>query len=195
MTDARGIVAAGVIALVVTGAHAGYRSWPVARGTEICVPATLVRQPGDLGLAEVRLPFSRIALDVPHTTPASTETFEPVRRAGEWWIAGGGAGANARRLRGRPLYLQLVPGQPLWTGGPVDMRASTLSDALMPGAVNLAGRVTLVREDGYIRLDFAFAPMAVPASVPADARVAAVLRVLPSGRATLVGVIANGTRY
>ena len=195
MTDARGIAAAGVIALVVTGAHAGYRSWPVARGTEVCVPATLLRQPVDLGVAEVRLPFARIALDVPHTTPAITETFEPVRRVGEWWVANGGAGANARQLRGRPLYVQLVPGQPLWTGGPVEMRASTVSDALVPDAVNLAGRVVLVCEDGYIRLDFAFAPMAVPASVATDARVAAVLRVLPSGRAALVGVIANGTRY
>lgn len=195
MTDARGIAAAGVIALVVTGAHAAYQSWPAARGTEICVPATLVRRPVDMGMAEVRLPFSRIALDVPHTAPAITETFEPVQRTGEWWIAGGGARANARRLRGHPLYLQLAPGQPLWAGGPVEMRASTVSDALVPGAVNLAGTVTLVREDGYIRLDFAFAPMAVPPNVAADARVAAVLRVLPSGRATLVGVIVNGTRY
>lgn len=217
MTGARGIAAAGAIALVVTGAHAGYRSWPVTHGTEICVPAALVSQSADVGLVTVQLPLARIELDVPHTTPAVSETFERVRRIGGWWVTGGAAGANARKLRGRPLYLQLAPGQPLWPGGPVELRPATVSDSVVGGAINLAGTVTSVREDGYVWLDFAFGPIAVPGDVAARARppvapgprgnrtgpippaadpgVAAVLRVLPSGRAALVGVIVNGTRY
>jgi hypothetical protein len=217
VTGARGIAAAGAIALVVTGSHTAYRSWPVRHGTEVCLPAALVRQSAALALVAVRLPLARIELDVPHTRPAVGEPFEPLRRIGDWWAAGGSAGTNARRLRGRPLYLQLTPGRPLWTGGPDEMRASTVSDGLVGGAINLAGLVSSVREDGYLWLDFSFGPIAVPPAVAAAARpftdpgprptaagpilpatdpgVAAVLRVLPSGRAALVGVIVNGTRY
>ena len=216
MTDARGIAAAGAIALVVTGAHAAYRAWPVRNGTELCVRAAMVRLP-DTTLVAVQVPLARIAIDVPHTTPAPSDTFEPVRVIGTWWVTGESAVATARRLRGRPLYLQLRPGPPLWTGGPVDMRLSTVSDSIVSGAINLAGRVTSVREDGYIWLDFAVGPSAAPPDVAARARpaapagprgsrtgpippasdpdVAAVLRVLPSGRAALVGVIVNGSRY
>lgn len=217
MTVARGIAAAGAIALVVTSAHACYRSWPITHGTEICVPAAIVSQPADVALVAVQLPLARIELDVPHTTPAVSDTFERVRRVGGWWVTGGGAAANARNLRGRPLYLQLTPGQPLWPGGPVEMRPSTVSDSVVSGAVNLAGTVTSVREDGYVWLDFMFRWITVPKDVAAHARpfvapgprgnrtgpippaadpgVEAVLRVLPSGRAALVGVIVNGTRY
>ena len=195
MTGARGIVAAGVIAIAVTGAHAAYRSWPMTHGTEIVVPAALVRLPFDPRLAGVQLPFARVALDVPHPATVPGGPFEPVPRLGDWWIAGGDTRANARRLRGRPLYLQLAQGPPLWTGGPVEMRPATISDALVEGAVNLAGIVTSVREDGYVWLDFSLGPIAVPGDAGKDARASAVLRVLPSGRATLVGIIVNGTRY
>ena len=217
MTDARGIAGAGAIALVVTGAHAAYRSWPVTQGTEMFVPAAVVRLEGGQGLVAVQLPVARIELDVPHTPPAVHDSFASVQRIGEWWVADGGARANGRRLRGRPLYLQLAPGPPLWAGGPGEMRPSTVSDAPVSGAINLAGTVTSVREDGYIWLDFAFAPIAVPRDVASSARppvspgprrtdagpippgadpgVAAVLRVLPSGRSALAGVIVNGTRY
>jgi hypothetical protein len=75
------------------------------------------------------------------------------------------------------------------------MRASTVSNALVPGAINLAGIATSVNDDGYITLDFALGPVAVPSHAAADAGVVAILRVLPSGRATLAGVIVNGTRY
>jgi hypothetical protein len=217
VTDPRGIVAAGAIALCATGAHAAYSSWPAVRGTEIVVPAALVRQPVNMALVEVRLPLARIALDVPHTAPPAGDPFEPVRRTGEWWAAGDGTRSHAQRLRGRPLYVQLSPGEPLSPGGPSTMRASTACDAAVSGAINVAGTVISVREDGYLWLDFGFAPIAVPSDVAANARpyvppgprrvdagpilpaadagVAAVLRVLPSGRVALVGVIVGGNRY
>jgi hypothetical protein len=217
MSGARGIAAAGVIAIVVTSAHAAYRFWPVTHGTEICVPAALLGQPADVAMVAIQLPIARIELDLPHAEPAVTETFERVRRIGGWWITGGAALANAQKLRGRPLYLQLTPGQPLWAGGPVEMRPSTVSDSAIVGATNLAGTVRRVREDGYIWLDFPFGWIGVPRDVAARARpplapgrrandpgpippaadpgVFAVLRVLPSGRAALVGVIVDGTRY
>lgn len=218
MTDPRGILVAGALALVVTGAHAGYRSWPVTHGTEIYVPAALVTQAGSLGPARVELSISRIELlDVPHAPPAVGEAFEPMRAVGGWWVEKGDARANARKLRGRPLYVQLAPGQPLWPNGPAAMRADTVSDALVDGAINVAGIVVAVREDGYVWLDFSFGPIAVPGDVASHARpfapagsrrtgtgpfppaadpsVSAVLRVLPSGRAALVGVFVNGTRY
>lgn len=217
MSGARGIIVAGLVAIGVTGSHALYRVWPATAGTEICVPAALVNQPTDLGLVAVQLPFARIELDVPHTAPAAGDTFERVPRIGEWWTVGGDVTANARRFRGRSLYLQLTAGQPIWPGGPVEMRPSTVSDSAVAGATNLAGIVANLREDGYVWLDFSFGWIAVPKDVAAKARpfapprprndvtapappatdpgVFAVLRVLPSGRAALVGVIVNGARY
>jgi hypothetical protein len=140
-----------------------------------------------------------------------------VRRAGDWWIAGGDRSANVRARRGRPLYLQLDAGEPVLPGGPGLMRPSTVSDTLVGGAVNLEGVVTRVREDGYVWLDFPVGWIGVPHDVEIGARplnppgpprnaeaglapaadpgVYAVLRVLPSGRAALVGVIVSGARY
>lgn len=217
MSGARGIAAAGLIAVAVTSTHALYRSWPVTHGTEICVPAALYRQPVEVGVVMVRLPIARIELDVPHATPIVTETFEPARRAGDWWITGGDKSANMRARRGRPLYLQLEPGEPPVPDGPAVMRPSTVSDTVVSGAVNVEGIVTRVREDGYIWLDFPVGWFGVPREIEAAARplfvqgprgndteppkpaadpgIYAVLRVLPSGRASLVGVIVNGTRY
>jgi hypothetical protein len=218
MTRARGIAVAGAFAVAVTGAHALYRSWPVTQGTEICVPAALFRQPVEVGVVMVRLPIARIELDVPHTTPAVTETFEPARRLGEWWITGGDRSANGRARRGRPLYLQLESGEPAMPGGPAVMRPSTISDTVVTGAVNLEGIVTRVREDGYVWLDFPVGWIGVPPAIESSARplfvpgqqrnadtgppppaadpdVYAVLRVLPSGRAALTGVIVKGVRY
>ena len=188
MTGPRGVVAAAAIALIVTGAHAAFRAWPAAHGVEVLVPATLERQAAAPGYARVRLRCDRIALDVAHGPPAVTETYEPMRRIGGWWVSGGDAHANMRRLRGHRLYLQLI-------GEAANVHAATVSDAPVPGAVNLAGTVTDVREDGYLRMDFSFAPIAIPATVR-DGPATAVLSVLPSGRATLSGVVASdGVRY
>lgn len=218
MTGPRGILVAGAIAIAVTGAHGTYRAWPAAYGTEIHIPAALMRLPGDLGLVSVQLPLTRLALDVPREQPPSGESFEAVRRIGHWWTDNAPAGANRRRLRGHPLYVQLLPGSPLWPGGPVQMRGSTVSDGPVEGSINLAGIVTGVSDDGSVWVDFSFGPIAVPNEVAAAARsltrdderrpatglstqpatdpgIAAVLRVLPSGRAALTGVIVNGKRY
>ena len=97
------------------------------------------------------------------------------------------------------------------------MKVATVSDAVVSGAINLASTVRRVREDGYLWLDFPFGLIGVPRDVAARARspvtpgprastpepmppaadpgVFAVLRVLPSGRAALAGLIVNGTRY
>ncbi|HYT65839.1 MAG TPA: hypothetical protein VEL51_05445 [Vicinamibacterales bacterium] len=74
------------------------------------------------------------------------------------------------------------------------MRASTVSDVRVDGTVNLAGIVTGA-SDGYLWVDFSHGTIAVPGRVAADTPVFAVLRVLPSGRSGLSGVIVNGTRY
>lgn len=58
------------------------------------------------------------------------------------------------------------------------MRAATVSDALVDGAINVAGIVVVVREDGYVWLDFSFGPIAVPGDVASHARPFA-----PAGRA------------
>ena len=217
MTGARGIAVAGVFAVVVTGAHALYRSWPVTHGAEICVPAALHRQPVEVGVVMVRLSIARIELDVPHVPPAVAEVFEPAQRRGGWWITGDDTSANMRARRGRPLYLQLEAGEPASPGGPAVMRPSTVNDTAVGGAVNLQGMVTRVREDGYIWLDFPVGWIGVPREIELGARplvvpgprvtetgppkpaadpgVCAVLRVLPSGRAALVGVIVSGKRY
>jgi hypothetical protein len=139
VTSARGIIAAGIIAVVVTATHAAYRVWPVAYGVEACVPAALYRQPAQIGVVLVRLSVERIELDVPHVPPAVTESFEPVQRFGDWWITGGDRTANRRARQGRSLYLQLTSGEPAFPGGPAQVSARTVSDGMVPGAVNLAG--------------------------------------------------------
>jgi hypothetical protein len=217
MTGARGVVIASLVAVAVTSTHAVYRLWPATHGMEICVPAALYRQPVQVGVVQVGLPMSRIELDVPHTAPAVTEPFESVRAIGGWWVIGGDARANSRALRGRPLYLQLTAGEPVMPGGPAVMRLVTVSDAAVSGATNVAGAVLRVREDGYIWLDYPVGWISVPRDVESKARpldapgprgnitgpippaadpgVYAVLRVLPSGRSALVGVIVSGKRY
>jgi hypothetical protein len=194
VTSARDIAIAAAVALAVTGGHAAYQIWPLARGTEITAPASLIRGGTPAGYAAVRLTFARIALDVPHAPPAPKEPFQALPRAGNWWTSGGVARVNAIALRGRPLYVQLTPTQPQTPDRPVDTQPSTVSDRPAAGAINVAGTVTTVRDDGYVELDFGFAPLPVPVSVPAGPA-AAILRVLPSGRAVLVGVVVNGTRY
>lgn len=216
MTDTRGILIAGALALIVTASHATYRTWPARHGTEIIVPAAIHAQAAGLAMVSIELPLSRIELDVPHRTPAVTETFARVGLVGTWWTADGDDKANRRRLTGRPLYLQLTPAGPTRPGGPVAVQPSTASDQPVAGAVNLATTVMRVREDGYLWLGFPFGPIGVPHEVAMHARpptpprprladatplpaadpgVYAVLRVLPSGRAALVGVIVNGARY
>lgn len=200
MTDPRGIAAAGLFALAVTGAQGLYLSWPATHGTEIYMTATLVRQPARDEWVRVRLPIERIVTDRTESAAADradrTERYEHVPRAGGW-IAGGDVRADALTLRGRPLYVQLTPGEPLWPGGPPAHRAVSVSNAPVSGATNIAGTVTSVREGGRLWLDFAIAPIAVPQEVAAapEPRAFAVLRVLPSGRAALHGVIVNGERY
>lgn len=201
MTDQRGIAAAGLIALVVTGAQGLYLSWPATHGTEIYMTAVLARQPAGDEWVTVRLPIARIVTERTEGSAAdraeATESYEYVPRVGDWWIGGGDIRANARKLRGRPLYVQLTPGEPLWPGGPPAMRALSVSNRPVSGAMNIAGTVTMVREGGRLWLDFAIAPIAVPKEVAAAAapRVFAVLRVLPSARAALHGVMVNGARY
>lgn len=89
-------------------------------------------------------------------------------------LAAGRVRGDARALRGRKVRIELAPG------------------------LSIAGSAISTREEGYVRLDFGFAPVALPAGVvppPADTSANAVLLVLPSGRAVLTGVIVNGTRY
>ena len=216
MTGARGILAAGLVAVAATSAHAVYRSWPAAYGVEICVTAALYRQPADVPIVGVGLPLERLELDVVHVPPAVAEPFERVRAVGDWWKAGTRKDVNAS-LRGRRVYIQLTAGQPLWPGGPVQMRPDTVSDTVVAGAVNLEATVARARDDGYLWLLFPFGVIPGPGDVAAHARppagaqprssqtgvdmpasdpgVFAVLRVLPSGRSALVAVIVNGQRY
>lgn len=217
MTNARGILIAGLVALTATGAHALYRFWPVTSGAEIAVPAAVYRQEQPVGAVQVRLSMARIVLDVPHDAPAPDEPFESLRRIGGWWTTGGGARAHARALRGRTLYVQVAPVGPASPDAPLRMRPVTISDAPIADATNVAGLVVRVREDGYLWLDFSLGWMRVPAAVEAQARrlsdleraanrttpappdadadTWAVLRVLPSGRFALASVIVSGVRH
>lgn len=218
--SARGIIVALCLAILVTGSHAAYRWWPALRGTEILMPAALFKQPSGFNLVLVQLPIARVELDVAHGGPSLNEAFVSVRRAGDWWIETDGPRKNSRVLRGQQLYLQLVPGGAALMGGASEMRADSVSDAPVAGAMNLAGRVRRVRDDGYLWLDYSVGWIAVSADVAAHARpldmtdaepprrpglrpvppatdpgVYAILRVLPSGRAALTGLIVNSTRY
>lgn len=216
MSRARSLLMAGAFAAIVTASHAAYRWWPASRGTEIVVPAAMYSQDDDVPMIRVELPLSHIELDVRHTMPVVTEPFERVRHTGTWWATGQSGPVNARALRGRAVYLQLAAGPLLWPGGPPAMYPASVSDRPVAGAVNLAATVERVREDGYLWLRFPFGLIPVPRDIAAHARsrkepfprptdaappppfdpgVYAVLRVLPSGRATLTGLIVNGTRY
>ena len=210
------IAVAGLTSLALVASHAAYRAWPAWRGVEIYLPVSL--SPADPhGYVRIDIPAERLRVDVPGTTKEPPgEPFQFVRATGATRAALVAGVAGVRRLRGRDLVVQVEPDRPLWPQGPVAMRPVSVSDAPVAGAANLAGLVTRADEHGRLWLTFGSHQMAVPPEVaarakplavarepdrpptapgrPPDPGTFAIFRVLASGRATLAGLIVDGTR-
>jgi hypothetical protein len=215
------ITLAGLTALSLTGAHAVYRGWPARLGVEIYVPVSMYPAgEGDSGAARsigIDIPAERLRFDVPRAdNEPQAELFQSVRLAGALPVSGGEGEGRVPRLRGRDLFVQVEPNEPLWPDGPMSVRPVSVSDARIAGATNLAGHVTRQDERGRIWLTFGSHELTVPAAIaarakPLDVRRApnrppaamgrepdpgtfAIFRVLPSGRAALTGLVVDGKR-
>lgn len=206
---------AGVFAMLLIASHFAYRAWPAWRGVEVYVPVAIVPSvPARAGYIRLDVPAERVRIEAAHPEDAvPREPFETVRRIGDWWGPPGQTDVSAWRLRGRRLFVRLQPAEAMWPGGPQWMRATEVSD--MPGASAMNVAAT-VRRVGRLWLSFGSHELVVPPGVAARARaritvrepgrgpvmvgraadpgVFAVLRVLPSGRAALAGLIVDGAR-
>ena len=218
MSAAARIVLAGVAALALTISHAAYSAWPGWRGVEIYLAASLYpADPAGTGNVRIDLPAERLRLNVSRgVDEPQAELFQPVRGVGSLWASGSASSSTVRSRRGRDLFVQLAPEQPLWPQGPVSMRPTGVSDTPIAGVINLAGQVTRADARGYVWLTFGSHQMPVPPTIasrttprdvvrqpnrppetmgrPADPGTFAIFRVLPSGRAVLAGLIVEGKR-
>lgn len=215
-TPAR-VVAAGLASLALVLSHAVYRQWPAWRGVEVYLPAALVpAQPARARYVRVDLPAERLVIEPARPDPDRRDTFEPVRRVGAWWGPAGDEAASAWRVRGRRVFVQLEEAEPMWPGGPAWMRPVAVADAPIDTARNIAATVGSAERSGRLQVSFGSHELLVPREVAARARpratgrvapgspvtygrdrdpgVFAVFRVLPSGRAGLVGLIVDGRR-
>lgn len=213
MSAAMRSLLAGLVALALVVSHLAYRAWPGWFGTEIYLPVSMHPvNPPSFGNVGIDFPAERLRLDVPRgASEAPAELFQLVHGAGF-----GIEAAAVRRMRGHDLFVQLEPDQPLSPAGPVSMRPVGLSHTPIAGVTNVAGRVTRVETDGRLWLNFGSHQLPVPPDIAGRARpleiirepyrlpevksraadpgTFAILRVLPSGRAVLAGLIVDGRR-
>jgi hypothetical protein len=189
------LIAAGLLALATIGGYWCYAAWPAWRGTEIYLP--VLTTPLDTGVVSLELPDERLAPDFPGVTRAPVEAvFVPVRAIGGLWDAKADEAANRLALRGRPLYVQFQPEGSAITGGWVAWRPVSISTGVIEGAVNLQARVLTVDAGGRLQVRYAARMAHLPPELAGAPITAAyvILKVLPSGRHAVTGLIIDGRR-
>jgi uncharacterized membrane-anchored protein len=124
-------------------------------------------------------------------------TVDPI---GDWWKVGE---EQARSWRDREIYLQLHPMPANAPGVAQEHRPVTVSDRLVPGALNLAGRIVFYTSFDYsFRLQFGLdafpvdgaAARMIDEAMQRDAPVFAEVAVTRSGRARVRALIVDGRR-
>ena len=192
---ARIIGAGGVVLAAATGVWL-FLQWPRWYGTEVLLPIDVIAQPGVSASAMASYPDSHLQLDVAHTLaaagPADVARVD-VRSIGVVWDSRREPRDEAARIRNRTVYLQLKPsgtvastGEPLW-------HPASISTTRVADAINLRVRVIGANPAGQLDVDIAGGRLPLAAGQSRQ-RAAAILKVLPSGRHALVGIITNGGR-
>jgi hypothetical protein len=184
-------------AVVTLGLGVGawvHEAWPSWRGQEITLQGMLGAKDARSGRASIEFTASRLKVDVPGALPDDSPVpFQLVRQIGPVWPAGDDAVRSARLMHGRVVYVQVKasqdaapqPGAAYVQPGagyvPVSVSTTPIAEA-----TNLRVRVSRAEPTG--RFEIALAPplIPIPPGLDETAFVSVVLRVLPSGRHTIV---------
>jgi hypothetical protein len=197
MTLRARIIAAGLIVLAIVGGLKVYLLWPRWYGTEVLLRITLGARGGSEGVVAY-FPDSRLRLDATNTQAANGKVegaLVEVRSLGVVWDSHHAPAEEAGRIRNRSVYLQLKFADTRAATGEALSRPVTISTTLVPGVLNLRVEVTSANTAAEINVGItgagAFLPLKPGTAID---HASAILRVLPSGRHALVGVIAGGAR-
>ena len=197
MTLRARIIAASLIVLAIVGGLKLYLSWPRWYGTEVLLPVTLGVH-GNGGIITASYPDSRLRLDATNIQAASAKievALIDVRSLGVVWDSRHEPALEAGRIRNRTVYLQLKTIGTTAATGEALSHVATISTTLVPGVINLRVEVTNANASAQITVGIAGSNTILPLKPGAALdHGAAILRVLPSGRHQLVGVIAGGVR-
>ncbi len=190
MTMPSRIVAAGAIVLGIALGLWIYLQWPRWYGAEVLL--TFERSAGQVspGPSFVSYPDTRLQLDATNTMPEAGQTNVKritVRSIGVVWDSRNDPDDEASRLRNRRVYLQVTSERNLW-------RVVSVSTTLVPDVLNIAGQVEYANRAGQMDVNIAVGRLPI-ATTRAPEQAKAILRVLPSGRVGVIGIIqADGAR-
>jgi hypothetical protein len=193
----RRIVTAAIVTLGLGAGAWAYEAWPSWRGQEITLQGMVGPKDARSGRASIEFAATHLKADVPGAHPDDSPVpFHVVRQIGPVWPAGDDAVRTARLMHGRVVYVQARHGQ---GAAPQPGAAYVQSEEryFMPvsvsttpveGAINLRVRVSRAEPTG--RFEIALAPpmIPIPPGLDETAFVSVVLRVLPSGRHTIVRI-------
>jgi hypothetical protein len=136
-------------------------------------------------------PSGRVLLAIPNAeADDSPIPAHEVREIGPVWPATTNPVRGARLMHGRTLYLQ-VERRATAEGGSALAEPVSISTTPVAGATNLRVRVTKATPSGRLYLAIGPGVYPAPSTLAPDALTAAVLRVLPSGRFAMVGLVAR----
>ena len=173
-----------------------YLQWPRWYGTEVLLPVELKTEGAAPGAVVASYPDARLQLDASNTLEATGKTQMPritVRSVGVVWDSRHDPTAEAASLRSRTVYVQVKTIDKTTTMGEALSHVVSISTTLVPEAINLRVQVTATNPSAQINLGIAGGRLPLAADT-ALAQAAAILKVLPSGRHAIVGVIAGGKR-
>lgn len=182
--------AAVAIFLIASGAWL-YQLWPRWYGAEVLLPVTL-GTPRSGADVIATFPDSHLRLDA-ETLEVSDTVRVDVRSIGVVWDSRNDPTAEASRIRNRTVYLQMTTTDKKSGTGEALWHPVSISTTLVPDVVNLRVEVRESNRAGFIDVDIAGGRVPLQKSLVASPA-AAILKVLPSGRHAIVGVIVNNTR-
>jgi len=198
MTLRARIIGAALIVLTLAGSLELYLLWPRWHGTEVLLPITLGSRGGGGSMVTAFYPDSRLRLDATNTQAVNNKienALVDVRSIGVVWDSRRPPQDEAGRIRSRTVYLQLKTIDSKATTGEALSHPATISTTLVPGVINLRVRVTSANEAAQINVGISGGGTILPMTpgMKLD-HAAAILKVLPSGRHAMVGVVAGGVR-
>jgi hypothetical protein len=181
------VLAALVVVLGLGASEWCYLGWPRWFGVEVRIPVTIGRPGSATADATPFYPEFNLRLDAANTTasPQPPRHTTPVRAIGVVWDARLTPLAAVSSLRTRLAYLQLE------AGSDGVFRTQSISLTPVPDALNLRVRINDAFTDGSLAVGIDSSARPLPASERGNG--SAILRVLPSGRAAMVGMsLADG---
>jgi hypothetical protein len=170
-------------ALVTLGLGAGtwaYEAWPAWYGQDVTLQGLLLAKDPRTGRASIEFPAAKVRIEAPgiaaYDSPVPSRLVKQIDAV---WPPGEDAVQSARLLQRREAAA------PETEAAYVPVSIST---APVSGAINLRARVLLAEPTGRIDLSVGPPLVSVPPGLDESAFVTARLRVLPSGRHTLVRI-------